>query len=471
MDRTVFEGNRTFCFTVGINLAAWELNFRGFSHLKWKKIPGGGPPDPRPRRSTPPPKEGGWYATGQTFTNNCFGKTSKKTHIMTFLCLQLYSFAKRKQEVPPQQRLLRATDLFCLIRAIAGILFRTNDVRLRGGRVEACSFEGKIGIFGLLRVVLHVFLVVSVTKQAGVPLDRLPAGCVSHHCVQLVGFVSGNGWRSRSTTYVVEPRLDDYGTILLFMILEWQPSPRLYECCRIVQEDLGIEISVSGPCRFLHRMGWSRKKLQVKALQRCLHYRLDFIQHVTRLAFPARSLVWLDECGCRCSCCLRNRGWAPLGVTPEEYRRFFRGRNVSCLTGVAADGVVALRILDGHVNGETFLHFCAEDLLPEMSLFGPDIPRRCAAMMDNASIHHVAQVQQLFVDVGVLLIFQPPYSPDFNVASLCFAFVKLYLAEHTHDFHLEDAPLPIFFAALRPAFNSITADLCSSWASHCGYDD
>ena len=53
----------------------------------------------------------------QTFAYNCFGKTSKKTHTMTFLCLQLYSFVKRKQEVPPQQRLLRAADFFC-IRAI-----------------------------------------------------------------------------------------------------------------------------------------------------------------------------------------------------------------------------------------------------------------------------------------------------------------------------------------------------------------
>ena len=49
----------------------------------------------------------------QTFANYCFGKTSKKTHTMTFLCLQLYSLVKRKQEVPPQQRLLRAADLFC----------------------------------------------------------------------------------------------------------------------------------------------------------------------------------------------------------------------------------------------------------------------------------------------------------------------------------------------------------------------
>ena len=46
----------------------------------------------------------------QTFANDCFAKTSKKTHTVTFFYLQLYSIVKRKQEVPPQQRLLRAAD-------------------------------------------------------------------------------------------------------------------------------------------------------------------------------------------------------------------------------------------------------------------------------------------------------------------------------------------------------------------------
>ena len=95
----------------------------------------------------------------------------------------------------------------------------------------------------------------------------------------------------------------------------------------------------------------------------------------------------------------------------------------------------------------------------------------CAAVMDNASIHHVAQLQQLFVDVGVLLVFQPPYSPDFNVAELCFAFVRRYLEDTRMIFTLKTLPCQYFFAALRHAINSITADLCSSWASHCGYDD
>ena len=272
-----------------------------------------------------------------------------------------------------------------------------------------------------------------------------------------------------SRPHFVAPRLDDYGTIFLFTLLERQPTLHLSECCESLQEELGVEISVSGLCRFLHRMGWSRKKLQVRALQRCLQCRLDFVEHVM-LAFPSRSLVWVDECGCRCSCCVRKQGWAPLGVTPTEYRRFFRGRNVSCLTAIATDGVVALRLMDGHVNGQAFFNFCVEDLLPEMSPFGPEIPRRCVAVMDNASIHHVAEVQQLFDETGVLLIFQPPYSPDFNVAELCFAYVKRFLAEHTHDFHLEEAPLPVFFDALRQAFNIVTADLCLSWANHCGYD-
>ena len=58
---------------------------------------------------------------------------------------------------------------------ITGILFQTNDVRLRGGRVEACSFGRKIGIFGLLRVVLHDFPVVWVTKKS-IILKTSPTG-------------------------------------------------------------------------------------------------------------------------------------------------------------------------------------------------------------------------------------------------------------------------------------------------------
>ena len=34
--------------------------------------------------------------------------------------------------------------------------------------------------------------------------------------------------------------------------------------------------------------------------------------------------------------------------------------------------------------------------------------------MDNALIHHSARVQQMCADAGVILIYLPPCSPDFN---------------------------------------------------------
>ena len=78
----------------------------------------------------------------ETFAYNCFGKTSKKTPTMTFLCLQLYSFVKRKQEVPPQQRLLRAADLFCIraIRELAVIESKViNGLRQKKRMIYASS--------------------------------------------------------------------------------------------------------------------------------------------------------------------------------------------------------------------------------------------------------------------------------------------------------------------------------------------
>ena len=36
-------------------------------------------------------------------------------------------------------------------------------------------------------------------------------------------------------------------------------------------------------------------------------------------------------------------------------------------------------------------------------------------VMDNCSIHHVAEVQLMLEDAGILLMYLPPYSPDMNL--------------------------------------------------------
>lgn len=45
-------------------------------------------------------------------------------------------------------------------------------------------------------------------------------------------------------------------------------------------------------------------------------------------------------------------------------------------------------------------------------------------IMDNCSIHHVEEVTKLINEVGAIVHYLPPYSPDFNPIEWCFSKVK-----------------------------------------------
>ena len=52
---------------------------------------------------------------------------------------------------------------------------------------------------------------------------------------------------------------------------------------------------------------------------------------------------------------------------------------------------------------------------------------RSVVVMDNASIHHVDKVVALIEEVGTIVIYLPPYSPDIMPIEECFSKVKAYL--------------------------------------------
>ena len=71
-----------------------------------------------------------------------------------------------------------------------------------------------------------------------------------------------------------------------------------------------------------------------------------------------------------------------------------------------------------------------------MHVFDDTLRARSLAIIDSASIQQVAEGRQLFADAGVLRVFQPAYSPDFNVAEFIFSLVKRRLKEY-EDVELE----------------------------------
>ena len=97
--------------------------------------------------------------------------------------------------------------------------------------------------------------------------------------------------------------------------------------------------------------------------------------------------------------------------------------------------------------------FVRGSLIPMMHSFDGSAPKSIA-VLDNCSIHHVQSVVQLLVDTGILVLFLPPYSPDYNPIEECFSYVKYYLREHDALLQVLNDPIVI----LQSAFNSITSE-------------
>ena len=86
-------------------------------------------------------------------------------------------------------------------------------------------------------------------------------------------------------------------------------------------------------------------------------------------------------------------------------------------------------------------------------------------IMDNYSIHHVQEVINLFRTTGILVMFLPPYSCDYNPVEEAFSYVKYYLKRHESLLQTIPDKTPV----IKSALHSITADLACSWIDDCGY--
>jgi transposase len=133
---------------------------------------------------------------------------------------------------------------------------------------------------------------------------------------------------------------------------------------------------------------------------------------------PCR-LVFIDET------------WVTTNMTPR-YGRAVKGQRLlgyaphghwhttTFLAALRHDRLAAPAVFDGPINGETFLAWVQQFLVP--MLRPGDI-----VMMDNLSSHKVAGVREAIAATGAVLRYLPPYSPDFNPIEQLFAKLKTLL--------------------------------------------
>jgi transposase len=97
-----------------------------------------------------------------------------------------------------------------------------------------------------------------------------------------------------------------------------------------------------------------------------------------------------------------------------------RWRTLTFLAALRCDRIDAPCVIDGPINGESFLAYVEQVLVP--ALKPGDI-----VIIDNLGSHKGKAVRQAIRAAGAKLFFLPPYSPDLNPIEQLFAKLKTLL--------------------------------------------
>ena len=127
-------------------------------------------------------------------------------------------------------------------------------------------------------------------------------------------------------------------------------------------------------------------------------------------------------------------------------------------------GVLDCKVVTGKVDGDVFYDFIESCLLPNLMPFNGVNPHSIV-VMDNVSIHHVDGIVSMIEGVEALVLFLPPYSPDYNPIEELFSKLKATMKQYESDLEMQELDLEEIVLA---AFSSITEEDCYSWINHAG---
>lgn len=132
-----------------------------------------------------------------------------------------------------------------------------------------------------------------------------------------------------------------------------------------------------------------------------------------------RRLVFIDETWAKTNM-TRTHGRCQRGDRLRAKVPHGRWRTLTFLAALRCDRIDAPCVIDGPINGQIFLAYVEQFLVPTLS--PGDI-----VIMDNLGSHKGTAVRRAIRTAGAKLLFLPPYSPDLNPIEQVFAKLKTLL--------------------------------------------
>jgi transposase len=169
---------------------------------------------------------------------------------------------------------------------------------------------------------------------------------------------------------------------------------------------------------------------------------------------PAR-LVFIDETWAS-TAMTRRYGRAPKGQRLLGFAPNGHWKTTTFIAALRQDRIVAPCVFDGPINGESFLAYVEQMLVP--TLMPGDI-----VILDNLSSHKVAGVREAIEAAGASLRFLPAYSPDLDPIEQVFAKLKAWLRK------VAKRTMESLWDAIGDALNLFPPSECASYFKNSGY--
>ena len=166
-------------------------------------------------------------------------------------------------------------------------------------------------------------------------------------------------------------------------------------------------------------------------------------------------LVFVDEMGTNVSLsplyAWSRKGERAFGSAPRNW-----GKNVTLLASITPEGLGPSLAVEGPTTREVFEAYLEQVLAPSLR------PGR-VVVMDNLSAHKGGRVKEIIEGRGCELIYQPPYSPDFNPIEQAFSKIKGLLRR------AEARARESLIEAMGLALSAVSAQDARGFFGHCGY--
>ena len=149
-------------------------------------------------------------------------------------------------------------------------------------------------------------------------------------------------------------------------------------------------------------------------------------------------------------------GWSPVGERCVSCVPHGHWLTQTFVAGLTPLGLIAPYVFDGPINGESFIAYVEQMLVPELS-------KHNTVILDNLGSHKSEAVRKAIRATGARLFYLPPYSPDLNPIEQVFAKIKHLLRK------ARQRTITAVWQTIGQLLNAFSPEECQNYFINAGW--